>query len=119
MLLPGPEAQQLAIYIGWLLHRLKGGLTAGILFVLPGFISILLLSVLYAGFNDTSFVQAIFYGIKPAVMAIVVHAVFKIGSKALKNGVMVSPSAISFIAIFFFNVPFRSEEHTSELQSLM
>ncbi|HEY9559301.1 MAG TPA: chromate transporter, partial [Anseongella sp.] len=71
MLLPGPEAQQLAIYIGWLLHRLKGGLTAGILFVLPGFISILLLSVLYAGFNDTSFVQAIFYGIKPAVMAIV------------------------------------------------
>src|SRR3546814_216360 len=109
MLLPGPEAQQLAIYIGWLLHRLKGGLTAGILFVLPGFISILLLSVLYAGFNDTSFVQAIFYGIKPAVMAIVVHAVFKIGSKALKNGVMVSLSAISFIAFFFFNVP-RSEQ---------
>src|SRR3546814_12703777 len=106
MLLPGPEAQQLAIYIGWLLHRLKGGLTAGILFVLPGFISILLLSVLYAGFNDTSFVQATFYGIKPAVMAIVVHAVFKIGSKALKNGVMVSLSAIAFIAIFFFNVPF-------------
>lgn len=106
MLLPGPEAQQLAIYIGWLMHKLKGGLVAGILFVLPGFISILILSLLYAGFNDTSFVQALFYGIKPAVMAIVVQAVFKIGKRALKNEVMVLLSVMAFIAIFFFNVPF-------------
>lgn len=106
MLLPGPEAQQLAIYIGWLMHRLKGGLVAGTLFVLPGFISILALSLLYAGFSDTSFVQAIFYGIKPAVMAIVVQAVFKIGSRALKNQVMVAISVLAFIAIFVFDVAF-------------
>ena len=106
MLLPGPEAQQLATYIGWLLHKRKGGLVAGALFVLPGFFSILILSLLYAGFNDTSFVQALFYGIKPAVMAIVVQAVFKIGKRALKNEVMILLSALAFIAIFFFDVPF-------------
>ncbi len=69
MLLPGPEAQQLATYIGWLLHKTIGGLVAGILFVLPGFISILVLSIFYAGFQDTTFVQALFFGLKPAVMA--------------------------------------------------
>ena len=69
MLLPGPEAQQLATYIGWLLHRTLGGLVAGILFVLPGFITILVLSVLYAGFQEISFVQALFFGLKPAVLA--------------------------------------------------
>ncbi len=106
MLLPGPEAQQLATYIGWLLHKRKGGLAAGSLFVLPGFISILLLSLLYAGYNDTAFVQALFYGIKPAVMAIVVQAVFKIGKRALKNEVMILLSVLAFIAIFFFNIPF-------------
>ena len=106
MLLPGPEAQQLAVYIGWLLHKRKGGLVAGSLFVLPGFLAILILSLLYAGFKDTSLVQALFYGIKPAVMAIVVQAVFKIGKRALKNEVMVLLSALAFIAIFFFNVPF-------------
>lgn len=106
MLLPGPEAQQLTIYIGWLMHKVKGGLVAGILFVLPGFISILILSLLYAGFSDYSFVKALFYGIKPAVMAIVVQAVFKIGGRALKNEVMVTISVAAFLAIFLFNIPF-------------
>ncbi|MDQ3395285.1 MAG: chromate efflux transporter, partial [Bacteroidota bacterium] len=106
MLLPGPEAQQLAIYIGWLLHKVKGGLVAGTLFVLPGFVSILLLSLLYAGFNETTIVQALFYGIKPAVMAIVIQAVFKIGKRALKNNVMIMLSVMAFIAIFFLNIPF-------------
>lgn len=106
MLLPGPEAQQLATYIGWLLHKTKGGIAAGALFVLPGFLSILVLSILYAVWHDVKLVQAIFFGIKPAVLAIVVGAVIKIGKKALKNEVMVAMAALSFIAIFFFNVPF-------------
>lgn len=106
MLLPGPEAQQLATYIGWLLHKVKGGLVAGLLFVLPGFVSILILSVLYAGFQGVSTVQALFYGIKPAVMAIVAEAVWRIGQRALKNKVMVGLAALSFIAIFVFDVPF-------------
>lgn len=106
MLLPGPEAQQLATYIGWKLHKVKGGLVAGGLFVLPGFISILILSILYAGFMNTVIVQALFYGIKPAVMAIVVQAVFKIGNRALKNEVMILISVLSFLAIFLFNIPF-------------
>jgi chromate transporter len=71
MLLPGPEAQQLATYVGWLLHRGLGGLIAGTLFVLPGFVSILALSILYAGYHDLTFVQALFFGLKPAVMAVV------------------------------------------------
>jgi chromate transporter len=106
MLLPGPEAQQLAIYIGWLLHKVKGGLTAGILFVLPGFLTILPLSIFYAGFQEVAFVQALFFGLKPAVMAVVVEAVVRIGRRVLKNGVMVGLAAAAFIAIFFFNVPF-------------
>lgn len=106
MLLPGPEAQQLATYIGWLLHRTKGGLVAGILFILPGIISILILSILYAKFQQTSFMQALFFGLKPAVMALVVEAVFRIGKRALKNAVMVSLAAVAFVAIFFFDLPF-------------
>ncbi len=106
MLLPGPEAMQLITYIGWLLHKTKGGIIAGSLFVLPGFISILLLSIAYALFYDFTFVQGIFFGIKPAVIAIVIGAVFKIGQKALKNSLMVSISILSFIAIFFFEIPF-------------
>ncbi len=106
MLLPGPEAQQLATYTGWLLHRTKGGLVAGGLFILPGFLSILLLSILYASFSDVGFVQGLFYGIKPAVLAIVVGAVVKIGKKALKNEVMYLLAALSFLAIFFFRVAF-------------
>jgi len=106
MLLPGPEAQQLATYIGWLLHKTLGGLVAGIIFVLPGFISILVLSVLYAGFQDTTLVQAIFFGLKPAVMAVVVEAVIRIGKRALKNEVMIILAGLAFVAIFFFDIAF-------------
>jgi chromate transporter len=106
MLLPGPEAQQLAIYIGWLLHRTAGGLVAGTLFVLPGFIAILALSILYAGFKELALVQAVFFGIKAAVLAIVVEAVIRIGKRALKNGTMVALAAAAFVGIFFLDVPF-------------
>lgn len=106
MLLPGPEAQQLATYLGWLLHRVKGGLVAGSLFVLPGFVAILGLSILYASFQDVTFVQALFYGLKPAVMAVVVGALIKIGKRVIKNRWMILIAALAFVAIFFFNVPF-------------
>jgi chromate transporter len=106
MLLPGPEAQQLATYIGWLLHKFKGGIIAGSLFVLPGFISILLLSVFYTLYQDTAFLNSLFFGLKAAVIAIVLEALFRIGKKALKNLLMYLIAAASFIAIFFFNVPF-------------
>lgn len=106
MFLPGPEAQQLATYIGWLMHRTRGGLTAGLLFILPGFLSILALSITYACFSETSFVQALFYGLKPAVMAIVLEAVLRIGRRVLKNSTMILLAAASFIGIFFLNIPF-------------
>jgi chromate transporter len=106
MLLPGPEAQQLATYMGWLLHRTLGGLTAGLLFILPGFVSILLLSILYAGYRETALVAALFFGIKPAVLAVVLDAVVRIGRRALKNGVMVGIAAAAFVAIFFLDLPF-------------
>jgi chromate transporter len=106
MLLPGPEAQQFAIYVGWLLHRTLGGLVAGILFVLPGAIVILLLSILYAGYQDLSFVQAIFFGIKAAVLAVVIEAVLRIGKRALKNTFMVALAVAAFVGIFLFDLPF-------------
>ncbi|MFN3944796.1 MAG: chromate efflux transporter [Allosphingosinicella sp.] len=106
MLLPGPEAQQLATYIGWLLHRTKGGLVAGGLFVLPGFVAIMALSWLYAIVGDVGPVAALFFGLKAAVLAIVLDAVRRIGGKALRNGVMVGIAAAALIAIFFFAVPF-------------
>jgi len=106
MLLPGPEAQQLATYIGWLLHRSIGGLTAGLLFVLPGFLSILVLSILYACYQQLPLVDALFFGLKPAVMAVVIEALLKIGKRVLKNGVMYAIAATAFVAIFFFEVPF-------------
>ncbi len=106
MLLPGPEAQQLAIYIGWLLNRTLGGVIAGTLFVLPGFVSILGLSVLYAGFHESSLVNAVFYGLKPAVVAVVVEAVVRIGRRTLQDRFRVLLAALSFVAIFFFQVPF-------------
>jgi chromate transporter len=106
MMLPGPEAQQLATYIGWLLHRTWGGLVAGTLFILPGAVVVLGLSVLYAGFKDLSIVQAIFFGIKAAVLAVVVQAVLRIGSRALTNNLMIAIAVAAFIAIFFFAVPF-------------
>lgn len=106
MLLPGPEAQQLATYFGWLLHGIRGGLIAGGLFILPGFVAILILSVLYAGFGEVSAVEALFYGIKPAMIAIVAAAMVRIGSRALKNRTMYAIAAVAFAAIFFFDVPF-------------
>ncbi|EJC80098.1 chromate transporter, chromate ion transporter family [Rhizobium leguminosarum bv. trifolii WSM2297] len=106
MLLPGPEAQQLAIYIGWLMHRTLGGLVAGILFVLPGFLSILGLSYIYSAYGNVGIVAGLFFGLKAAVLAVVVQAVIRIGSRALKNRVMVGIAAAAFIAIFFLHVPF-------------
>jgi len=106
MLLPGPEAQQLAIYIGWLLHRARGGIVAGVLFVLPGFVSILALSLLFAGYKDLQAVEAIFYGLAPAVMAIVLHAVIRLGKKALKNSFMAALATAAFLGIFVFEIPY-------------
>ncbi|MEK9753208.1 MAG: chromate efflux transporter [Rhodospirillaceae bacterium] len=106
MLLPGPEAQQLTVYIGWLMHRWLGGLIAGILFVLPGAIAVLILSYIYALYGKVDFVSAAFFGLKAAVLAIVLQAVVRIGSKALRNAAMTSLAALSFIAIFAFAAPF-------------
>jgi chromate transporter len=106
MLLPGPEAQQLATYIGWLLHRTAGGIMAGGLFILPGVISIMALSYIYAGYGNVSFVEALFFGLKAAVLAIVIQAVVRVGKRALRNRIMIALAAVAFIAIFFFNVPF-------------
>lgn len=106
MLLPGPEAQQLAAYIGWKLHGIRGGLIAGVLFVAPGALIVLGLSMLYAGYHDIAFVQALFFGIKAAVLAIVIEAVVRIGRRALKNAWMVGIAVAAFIAIFLFRVPF-------------
>ncbi|MBR0829541.1 chromate efflux transporter [Bradyrhizobium manausense] len=106
MLLPGPEAQQLATYIGWLMHRTAGGLMAGGLFILPGIIAIMGLSYIYAIFGNVSFVEALFFGLKAAVLAIVVEAVVRVGKRALKNNIMIGLAALAFVAIFFFNVPF-------------
>ncbi len=106
MLLPGPEAQQLATYGGWMMHGWRGGLIAGGLFVLPGFLSILLLSILYAGFRDLTVVEALFFGIKPAVLAIVAEAVIRIGRRALKTAGMILIAVAAFVAIFAFGVAF-------------
>ncbi|RXH25329.1 chromate transporter [Bradyrhizobium nanningense] len=106
MLLPGPEAQQLATYVGWLMHRTAGGLMAGGLFILPGIIAIMALSYVYAAFGNVSFVEALFFGLKAAVLAIVVEAVVRVGKRALKNRIMIALAAIAFVAIFFFAVPF-------------
>ena len=106
MLLPGPEAQQLATYIGWLLHRTAGGIMAGGLFILPGVIAIMGLSYIYAAFGKVGFVEALFFGLKAAVLAIVIQAVVRIGKRALRNRIMIALAASAFIAIFFFSVPF-------------
>ncbi len=106
MLLPGPEAQQLAVYIGWLMHRTWGGVVAGVLFVLPGALVLGVLSGLYVMFGDVPLVQALFFGLKAAVLAIVVEAVLRIGRRALKTRFLVGLAAASFVAIFAFNVPF-------------
>jgi len=106
MVLPGPEAQQLATYIGWLMHRGWGGIAAGGLFVLPSLVILIALSWIYVAFGNVPVVAGIFYGIKPAVTALVVHAAHRIGTRALKNGWLWGIAAAAFVAIFAFDTPF-------------
>ncbi len=106
MLLPGPEAQQLATYIGWLLHRTRGGIAAGALFVLPSLLVLIVLSWLYIAFGDVPAIAGLFYGIKPAVTAIVLHAAYRIGSRVLRNQWLWGIAMASFAAVFVLSVPF-------------
>lgn len=106
MLLPGPEAQQLATYCGWLLHRTRGGLAAGVLFVLPSTVILWALSLVYVCYGEQPWIAAIFYGLKPAVIAIVAAAMLRIGAKALKTPVHWAVAAVAFVAIFFLHAPF-------------
>jgi chromate transporter len=106
MLLPGPEAQQLATYTGWLLHRTLGGLTAGVLFILPGFVAILFLSILYAVFQETALVQALFFGLKAGVLAVVLQAVIRLSRRALHTCIAKGIATGAFVAIFIVQVPF-------------
>lgn len=106
MLLPGPEAQQLAIYIGWLLHKTWGGIVAGVLFVLPSLFLLWALSFIYAAYGNVPWIAATFYGLKPAVMAIVAVAVIRIGRKALQNPFLWGLAVVAFIGIFWYEIPF-------------
>ena len=106
MVLPGPEAQQLATYIGWLMHGVWGGIVAGTLFVLPSLFILIVLTWVYLSFGDVPAVAGILYGIKPAVTAIVVFAAYRIGSRALKNSILWAIAAIAFVAIFALHIPF-------------
>ena len=106
MMLPGPEAQQLATYLGWLLHRTWGGIVAGVLFVLPSLLILIVLSWVYVAFGDVPLVAGLFYGIKPAVTAIVAQAAYRIGARTLKNPPLLAIAAAAFVAIFALNVPF-------------
>ncbi|MDR7331819.1 chromate efflux transporter [Roseateles asaccharophilus] len=106
MVLPGPEAQQLATYIGWLMHRTWGGLVAGGLFVLPSLFILIVLSWVYMAYGDVPVIAGLFYGIKPAVTALVVHAAWRVGSRALKNAWLWSIAAAAFVAIFALGLPF-------------
>ncbi|MDK2768000.1 MAG: chromate efflux transporter [Sphingomonas sp.] len=106
MLLPGPEAQQLATYIGWLMHRAKGGIVAGVLFVLPGAVSIMALSWIYVLYGRLGIVSALFFGLKSAVLAVVLEAVMRIGSRALRSNAARLLASAAFVLIFFFGVPF-------------
>lgn len=106
MLLPGPEAQQLATYLGWLMHRTLGGLAAGLLFVLPSLAILIALSWVYIAFGDTPLVAGLFYGIKPAVVAIVLHAAWRIGTRTLHNAWLWVIALAAFVALFAFNAPF-------------
>lgn len=106
MLLPGPEAQQLSIYSGWLLHRAWGGIVAGTLFVLPGALLLWLVSYIYCAYGQVDWIEAIFYGLKPAVLSIVAAAVLRIGKKILKNAAMWTIAALAFTGIFLLELPF-------------
>ncbi len=110
MLLPGPEAQQLATYIGWLLHKTRGGIVAGVLFVLPSVFILFSLSYIYIAFGTLPWVAAIFVGLKAAVLAIVLAAVIKIGKKSLKNNVLIAIAVLSFLVTYFLNIPFSSPD---------
>ncbi len=106
MLLPGPEAQQLATYIGWLMHRTRGGIIAGGLFVLPSLFILIALSWVYMAFGQVPAIAGLFYGIKPAVTALVVHAAYRVGSRALQNGWLWAIAAAAFVSIFALKLPF-------------
>jgi chromate transporter len=106
MLLPGPEATQLATYVGWLMHRTRGGIVAGVLFIVPGIVALMALSIIYATFGKVPLVAALFFGLKAAVLAIVLEAVVRIGKRALRNGAMVTLAAAAFAGIFFLALPF-------------
>jgi chromate transporter len=106
MLLPGPEAQQLATYAGWLLHGRRGGIIAGTLFVLPGFLVIVALAAAYALFQDTHWLPALLFGLKAGVLAIVIEALLRVAKRALKSRFLIGVAAAAFIALFFFGVPF-------------
>lgn len=106
MVLPGPEAQQLATYMGWLMHGIWGGIAAGVLFVLPSLFILMAITWIYLAFGDVPAVEGILYGIKPAVTAIVVFAAYRIGSRALKNNVLRAMAVLAFVAIFALDVPF-------------
>jgi chromate transporter len=106
MLLPGPEAQQLAVYVGWLLNGLRGGLAAGILFVLPGMVALLALAAIYVAWGDVTAVTAIFAGLAPAVLAVVAQAVLRVGGRALSHPALVALAAGAFVALALFAVPF-------------
>ncbi len=106
MLLPGPEAQQLAVYIGWLMHKTRGGIIAGVLFVLPSLFILIVLSWIYLAFGDLPLVAGVLYGIKPAVTAIVFAAAYRIGSRSLKSNALKLIAVAAFAAIFAFHMPF-------------
>jgi chromate transporter len=106
MLLPGPEAHQLAVYIGWLMHRVRGGLLSGTLFILPGLVALGLLSWLYAAYGQIGIVGSVFFGLKAAVLAIVLEAVVRIGRRALNSRALIAIAALAFIGIFIFAIPF-------------
>lgn len=106
MLLPGPEALELAIYIGWLLHRVRGGIVAGLLFVMPGAVALTALSWIYASFGETGLVQAVFLGLKAAVLAVVLDAVVRVGRRAIKSIGLLAIAVAAFVGIFFFAIPF-------------
>ena len=106
MLLPGPEAMQLATYAGWRLHGVKGGLVAGLLFVLPGALVVLALSMLYAAFGNLPWIEAIFFGVKAAVLAIVIEALLRVARRALKGNVDWLIAGAAFLALYCFDVPF-------------
>ena len=106
MLLPGPEAQQLATYIGWLMHRSLGGIVAGVLFVAPSLFILIALSWIYISYGEVPIVAGLFYGIKPAITAVIIHAAYRIGSRAIKNSVLFTISVTAFLSIFIFKIPF-------------